>query len=259
MPEPRHYGWQRDLPDFRDQPFVPPPRGARLPPTVDLRPGLPPVFTQGQLGSCTANAICAAFWFDMHKQGEDPTLLSRLFVYYNERKDQGTIPYDSGASIRESVKAVATYGVCPEALWAYTVSKFTTTPPSVCYEAASKEKALRYTRVALTMGSTSWRMTRPFRIALAAGYPVTIGFSVYESFESATTARTGIVTLPEPGEQFMGGHAVVVCGYGQKPGYYLLRNSWGPEWGVGGYFYFPAAYLANPSLAADFWTLERVA
>ena len=54
-----HYGWMPDVPDQRDLVFAAA-RAARVPPAVDLRPGCPPVYDQGQLGSCTANAIAAA-------------------------------------------------------------------------------------------------------------------------------------------------------------------------------------------------------
>jgi hypothetical protein len=40
-----------------------------LPPSADLRGTCPPVYDQEQIGSCTANAIGAAFEFETTKQG----------------------------------------------------------------------------------------------------------------------------------------------------------------------------------------------
>ena len=63
------YGWLPDLPDHRDHLYaVPAEIAAVLPASVDLRTQCPPVYDQGQLGSCTANAIAAAIQFDQMKQ-----------------------------------------------------------------------------------------------------------------------------------------------------------------------------------------------
>ena len=88
-----HYGWVRDLPDHRDRYWQAPAlASAQLPSTVDLRPQCPPVYDQGQLGSCTANAIAGAIQFDEIRSGIAPTWTpSRLFIYYNERVVEGTV------------------------------------------------------------------------------------------------------------------------------------------------------------------------
>ena len=87
MPTPhkiQRYGWVPDLPDQRDHLYAALPRFlVALPPSFDLRPQFPPVFDQGQLGSCTANVIAAAFQFDQLKQGIADFTPSRLFIYYN--------------------------------------------------------------------------------------------------------------------------------------------------------------------------------
>ena len=83
MPAPtphriQRYGWIPDLPDARDHVYAAPRAfmGRRLPTQVDLRPHCPPVYDQGQLGSCTANAIGAAIQFDRMKQNLTPGLCS---------------------------------------------------------------------------------------------------------------------------------------------------------------------------------------
>jgi C1A family cysteine protease len=93
---------------------------------------------------------------------------------------------------------------------------------------------------------------------LALGYPFVFGFSVYESFESATVARTGKVPMPKPREALLGGHAVLTVGYDDVEERFLMRNSWGASWGMAGYFTMPFDYLVDPNLCDDFWTVKSV-
>jgi C1A family cysteine protease len=93
---------------------------------------------------------------------------------------------------------------------------------------------------------------------LAEGYPFAFGMTVYDSFEGDEVAKTGVVQMPSPDEQVVGGHAVLVVGYDDSQQIFIVRNSWGSEWGMGGYFTLPYAYIVNPDLASDFWTLRRV-
>jgi len=126
----QRYGWIRDLPDHRDFMYsVPVATLQALPSSVDLRSHCPPVYDQGQLGSCTANAIAGALQFDEikeHKNG--PSTPSRLFIYYNERVIEGTVTSDSGAQLRDGVKTVAKRGICPAKVWPYDISKFAVKP-----------------------------------------------------------------------------------------------------------------------------------
>ena len=249
----KRYGWVRDIPDQRDFRYQPPPRLARaLPPKVDLREGFPPCYNQGELGSCTANAISGALQFLESKEGAPaPVMPSRLFIYYNERALEGTVDSDSGAQIRDGIKSVARRGFCAEELWPYDIKHFADRPPESCYRAALKDRVSQYLRLDHVSAT-------PLLTCLASGYPFVFGFSVYESFESPRVAETGVVPLPRLGERVLGGHAVVACGYDQKASRFTVRNSWGARWGMGGYFTMPFAYLTNAFLSADFWTIRRV-
>lgn len=242
-------GWTRDLPDHRDYRLVVSPP-ASLPPSVDLRPQLPPVYDQGPLGACTGNAIAAAVQYERRRQQLPDWVPSRLFVYYGERVIEHTIHTDSGAQIRDGMKVIATKGVCPEPLCPYDVTKFTHTPSKAAFAEALKHPATTYYRVLQTRTGV--------RSALAAGYPVIFGFTVYESFESDLVAHTGVVPMPSTSESVLGGHAVVAVGYLDATEQFLCRNSWGPSWGDGGYFHLPYDYLLNPNLAADLWTVQLV-
>jgi C1A family cysteine protease len=246
------YGWIPDLPDHRDFAYAAPRAAlATLPPSVDLRPQCPPVYDQGQLGSCTANAIAAAIEFDQMKQKQrSPFVPSRLFVYYNERVIEGTVGQDAGAMIRDGVKSVNHLGAPPESLWPYVIGKFARKPPAPAYKEAMKHQVLTYQRVARDLAQ--------MRGCLASGYPFVFGFTVYDSFESATVAKSGVLNMPGVGEQAVGGHAVLAVGYDDGAQRITVRNSWGPTWGQKGYFTMPYAYLMSASLASDFWMLTTV-
>lgn len=246
------YGWVPDLPDGRDVLYAAPYATVRdLPPKVDLRPGCPPVYDQGQLGSCTANAIGAAHQFDQIKQGvAKPFAPSRLFVYYNERVMEGSVAADAGAMIRDGVKSVNQQGAPPEDLWPYDIDKFASKPPAKVYTEAAKHQVLRYQRLTQQLGQ--------LKGCLAEGYPFVFGFTVYESFESAEVAKTGKAPLPRAGEQVLGGHAVMAVGYEERTQRFTVRNSWGSSWGIKGYFTMPYPYLLQASLSQDFWTLRSV-
>ena len=248
----RKYGWIRDLPDQRDHRQQLRPEGLlapRLPAAVDLRPKCPPVYDQGQLGSCTANAIAAALEFDATRQGQVIATPSRLFIYYNERSIEGTTASDSGAQIRDGIKSVAQWGDCPETEWPYDVSQFAVQPPPQCYTDAAQHLALVYESINQDLDD--------LRGCLAAGFPFVFGFTVYASFESDYVARTGQVPMPHWFERVVGGHAVMAVGYDDATTTFIVRNSWGSSWGDAGYFYFPYAY-ATGSLASDFWTVRTV-
>lgn len=244
------YGWMPDRPDHRDKLYAAiaaPPK--KLPPAVDLRARCSPVENQGQLGSCTANALVGNLEFLELKAGQAPTDLSRLFVYYNERAMEGTVNDDAGAMIRDGVKTLVKQGVCTEAKWPYDIDRFTAKPSAACYQQARKHQVLSYHRI-LSL--------QEMKCCLAEGYPFVFGFTVYAAFESATVARTGRLDLPKPNEQYKGGHAVMAVGYDEAKQRFLIRNSWGADWGLQGYFTMPYAYLDGGRLADDFWTLRAM-
>jgi C1A family cysteine protease len=249
----QRYGWIPDLPDQRDRIYAAPfERTDTLPTSVDLRPNCPPVYDQGQVGSCTANATAAAFEFDMMKQKLSQIFVpSRLFIYYNERVIEGDVSADNGAQIRDGMKTLATQGVCPEGMWPYDPTQVTTQPPANCYQAALQNKATSYARVVRDLGQ--------MKGCLASGYPFVFGFTVYESFESSAVAQSGHASMPAPHEQMIGGHAVLAVGYDDSQQWFLVRNSWGTNWGMAGYFTLPYAYLLQRNLSSDFWTVRLVA
>jgi C1A family cysteine protease len=255
------YGWVRDLPDQRDHLYAaPPPTLTALPPKTDLRPQCPPVYDQGQIGSCTANAIAGAHEFVQIKSklaAPSPFTPSRLFIYYNERALESTVGSDSGAQIRDGIKSIAHQGVCREdPTWPYDGdpfppnNKLTQKPSAAAYTEGAKYTAVQYQRVPQVLAQ--------LKGCLASGYPFVFGFTVYDSFESQQVAQTGVVPMPQPAEQVLGGHAVQAVGYDDAQQRFIVRNSWGTGWGIQGYCTMPYLYLTDGSLASDFWTVRLV-
>jgi C1A family cysteine protease len=243
------YGWIPDLPDHRDYRFLrKTARVARLPPRVDLRGSCSPVEDQGELGSCTANALAGALEFLEIKDGVGFDDLSRLFVYYNERAIERSVEIDSGAMLRDGIKTLAGQGVCSESLWPYVISRFSRKPSAASYQAALGHRITLYQRL---------ETVEEMRACLAAGFPFVFGFTVYEAFESAGVAHTGVVPMPRRKDVALGGHAVLAVGYDDPAKRFIVRNSWGKGWGVDGYFFMPYAYLADRDLSDDFWTIRR--
>lgn len=242
------YGWKPSLPDHRDYKFSIR-ADLTLPPLVDLRDQDSPIEDQGQLGSCTSFAAGAAFRFDLRKQGLQDFVPSHLFEYYNSRaKKEKSV--DSGATIRGAIKAVNTYGICPESEWPYDISKFASKPPTQSYKDALQDRALKYQAVSQNI--------TVMKNCLAQGLPFVIGISVYQSFESQAVASTGKVPLPKNNEQLLGGHALLCLGYRDKDLQFIVRNSWGSGFGDGGYVYLPYAYLMDSGLSGDFWVIQTV-
>jgi C1A family cysteine protease len=248
----KRYGWIPDLPDRRDRIFSAPPATLRaLPARVDMRAENPPIYDQGQLGSCTAQAIAAALQFDQAKQQQaDVFTPSRLFIYYNERVIEGTAGEDAGAMLRDGIKSVAKLGGPHERLWPHVISRFRQKPSPAAYRDGTQHEAILYQRLHQSIDQ--------LKGCLADGYPFVFGFSVYETFESAAVAKTGQVPLPRRGEALLGGHAVVAVGYDDPLQRFIVRNSWGASWGMGGYFTMPYEYLLDGSLSADLWTITLV-
>lgn len=261
------YGWKPQHPDIRDKRFdhlkdAPP----TLPTFVDLRNRMPKVYDQGDLGSCTANMGAGLLEFALLKYGFPDFVPSRLFIYYQERVvDGGDTADDTGAQCRDALKVLNQFGACPETEWPYDISQFAVKPPDQCYVDAKKTVATAYLAVDQTVDAV--------RTALACGYPVGFGFTVYQSFEGPEVARTGIMPMPGLMESVLGGHAVIRVGYYDNAmlpitlpsgavlsphdsgGYYIVRNSWGPDWGDAGHFYMP---FAAEAISSDYWILQTV-
>jgi C1A family cysteine protease len=265
-------GWKRDLPDFRDYSSEAPEVKSLLAKSkalqtaikapvssVDLRQWCSPIEDQGDLGSCTANAGVGLLEYYQRRAFDKYLDGSRLFLYKATRNLMKCVG-DEGAYLRDTMKAMALFGIPPEEYWPYQTADFDIEPPAFCYAFAENYKAIRYYRLDLP-GVLSQQVLKNIKENLAAGLPCMFGFSVYSSFPGVGDG-TGEIPYPKPGDRFLGGHAVVVVGYddakkiGKVKGALLIRNSWGTEWGDHGYGWLPYAYVEK-GLAVDFWSLVQ--
>lgn len=238
--------WKVDKVDTRDYKYQ---LSSILNPNfVDLRSHCSPIENQGSLGSCTGQSIAGAIEL-LNKRGGKHNDVSRLFIYYYERLILGTVNYDSGAYIRDGIKATNKYGASLESLWPHDIRKFRQEPITEAKNDALNRKVTRYERVNDFNGCID---------ALSNGYPVIMGFRVYDSFMSKNVARTGIMPYPNTKrEKLLGGHAVLLVGYDKRKKVFIARNSWGTNWGDKGYFYMPFD-IVKPNMSSDYWIIKSV-
>jgi len=259
---PSRYVLARDIPDERDYVYSLERHQLRgpLPRRVDLRRHCPRVQDQGNPGTCTAHAVAAAYAFEQRVLRFRPITPSRLFIYYNERSLTKQRGLNCVVRLRDALRAVSKRGVCPEALWPYSEdSKVLRAKPSKeAFAAAANHKIIEYHRIPI--GHLSHKsFLRHLQQCLADGCPFLFGFTLYEGFESKEVKKSGI--MPEPDrkrEKLLGGHAVMGVGYDDRRRAVLVRNSWGPHWGIGGYFWMSYELIKDPEFAHDFWTVRGV-
>src|SRR3954469_9285728 len=164
---------------------------------------------------------------------------------------ENSVDSDAGAMIRDGIKSVNKDGACKETTWPYIIQQFATKPSGPAYKEAQNYQAIQYRRLDNT------DITQ-LKSCLYQGFPFVFGFSVYQSFMSQGVARTGLMPMPSKRERLLGGHAVLAVGYDDSKQVFIVRNSWGPNWGDKGYFYMPYKYITNDDLAADFWTITMM-
>ena len=202
------YGYIPDPVDSRDHQFSLHPKAmdpTPLPDTVNMMGGMPPVYDQGQMNSCVANAVCAACQYNETDDGFN-VVPSRLFMYYYARYLDNLLPEDEGSSIRTSMRVAAAYGTPPESAWQYTQSNQAVKPPEEVEALARKNVALEYVRVATAIIEEMRRCLFSFK-------PFVVGIMLHSSFESDDVANTGEVPMPGSNEPELGPHAMLVVGY----------------------------------------------
>lgn len=253
----RKFGWKPDRKDFRDYYYTTTKKVRNLPQFVDLRLFCPPIVDQGELGSCTANALTGAFDYLQlqglrktevypEEYGKKFSASSRLFIYYNEREMEGTVNSDDGAEIRDGIKVLNEFGCAPEKIWPYKISKFTSKPLPTIYSEAAKHKTVTYYRI---------NSLNEMKACIAEGFPFVFGFFVFESFDSI--GSDGIMLMPKKGEPVLGGHAVLAVGYDSKKKHFIVRNSYSSQWGDKGHFYIPFRFMQNTEYVDDLWTIRK--
>lgn len=257
-------GWQPDLPDPRDwtleseeviELLEPLPASDSPPDRVDWREYCGPVANQGELHTSPAHACVGLLqYFERRALGRNIEP-SALFVHAAAQRLLKQRAECSG-QLRATWKAIALLGVASEHDWPYQPERLHTEPDAFSFAAARRFESLNYVR--LDARSQAGDQTLAIvRSMLAAGFPSVLGFPVCTS-----VSREPEISFPTVFDQTRGGHSVVAVGYDNKrrlrshKGALLVRNSWGEEWGDGGYGWLPYQYVRE-QLAVDFWTLVR--
>jgi C1A family cysteine protease len=258
-----YFGWIPDYPDARDYTRDTDliaailKRDQKPSAKIDLRKYCSSIVNQGKLGSCTANAASGIVEYFQKKTFGTYSNVSRLFIYKATRNLM-RMNGDTGTYIRTTMGALALFGVPPEKYWEYKTEDFDKEPPSFCYSFAQNYQALKYFRLD-EHGKTEKENLETIRETLATGIPIMFGFTVYSSIKEAERGR---ILFPEHNDRVLGGHAVMAVGYdddmeiGKCTGAFIIRNSWGEEWGDMGYGYLPYEYVLK-GLALDWWALVK--
>ena len=278
MPVPivkRRMGWIPDVPSARDyspshtvvQALLAKTRltaPAATPTHVDLRPHLPPIWDQQELGACTAHAAAALVGYFEKKALGRTIDVSRLFIYKATRDLTGTTG-DSGAYLRTTMEALAIFGAPPETYWPYDGNpaaankRLDAEPSPFCYSFARNFASTMYFRLD-PANAAPGQVLANVKTHLAAGFPSMFGFPAYDEYMNA--GPDGKVAFPSPTSQLNGGHANVAVGYddqlaiGADTGALLVRNSWGTGWGMQGYAWLSYKYVTE-GLAVDWWSVIK--
>lgn len=264
--QPGGFGWVRDRTDPRDQLYSAALQTLKtLPPAVDLRPLMPPVYDQGQLNSCSANAIGACMQYVRARQHALPDFVpSRLFIYYNTRTLDQNLPLDTGGSLRSGLASVAQLGVCPEPDWPYDSPPANVLtrlfPPGA--RAVQRPDPAAYGMALQHIAISYWSIVQDLdqlKACLADGFPFVFGFYVYANFYASPQRRRQdarkIVERPMPTDNYVDGHAVTAVGYDDSRQAFIVRNSWGNVQDAG-HFLMSYAYVTDSGRAFDFWTIR---
>lgn len=222
----------------------------KLPSKVDLSPVCGPVLNQENLSDCASFSLTQTAEFLLRKEQETAYDLSELFTYYVTRvKILGEAPTeDNGSSLLDVVAALKTYGVSQNALWPYDTNNFSSEPSPAAFNDAATHKLTKFAPLAQNLPS--------IRAMLAGGYVVNVGIAVYSNFMNPDP-NTGYISLPGPEDNLIGYHAVIISAYDDKAKKFTLKNQWGPDWAVHGYFQLDYAYILSSQLCISLLVLTE--
>jgi len=129
-----------------------------------------------------------------------------------------------GASVSVGCQALEDYGLCSEDRWPYEPRDSLLRPPDDCYDEADYHKI--HTPAQIDNNNIDH-----LKDSLAQGKPFVVGIVTYSELKDDEARETGDVPLPGDYSEKLGHHAVLVVGYDDDDERWIVRNSWGPDWG----------------------------
>ena len=194
------------------------PTTVNYPAELDYRPMLQPIRNQGSQGTCSAQvAACIKEYQEKKLQnlsGLDDKM-SPQFIY-NIRPE----PDYEGMTPRETMQLLQKIGICREAIYPYGLKDNYTSIPQDAFADAENFKIDNYAQINTVEG---------LKKALYTDGVCYVCFPVFNETPRMWKARQG--------ETNMGGHAMAIVGYNSKG--FIIRNSWGDNWGDNGYTIYP--------------------
>lgn len=260
MTNPRRCGWvQPEERHFKALRWAGPPAvlGEEPAPASSDNSALLPAepYDQGDLGSCTANAVAQMALAAYAKAGRAPIAPSRMALYQWALIQAGRLGQDVGSQICTVTDCMADLGIPRERDWEYDRQLFAAQPgPAVARGAYDFRSTSSYHQL------TGYGDAFIEQVERALGQGFVIPFGVQVTHEFVATVPLDTVHAPKVGDVLAGGHAMVLVGHDRANARALARNSWGLGWGdpslPPGYYWIGYDYLRQ---ASDLWIMQTEA
>ena len=221
-----------------------------LPASVDLSVDAPLPRSQGRQGSCVGWAVAFAVktYHERIERGwpltDERHVMSPAYVYNQVRVPGG------GAYFVDAFNVLIEQGVSSWALMPYDPSDNRSQPSAAARAEAADYKIADWGAVQRTTHAV---FVQEVKRHLAAGDPVLIGVPVYPDFHSLSESNP---VYDDASGAVSGAHAIVIVGYDDARSAFKIINSWGTDWGIGGYGWID--YDASDSLIWEAYVLEDV-
>ena len=200
--------------------------------TVSLIAKCPPIRNQHERGTCVAFASVGFLEFHLNADGTGAAKrFSEQFVYWG-CKNEDDMPHIEGTFVSTARQVLKTRGSCLGKTWKYNPLPIPHNESQGPPPDGAKEEAKQFVFSAKAVAA---RNPDRIREQLDAGKPVVLSVKTFPSWDYPTTNDTGEITMPIPGENSDGGHAICVVGYELNSrfpggGAFIIRNSWGTPW-----------------------------
>jgi len=157
---------------------------------------------------------------------------------------------DSGAYLIDGINSLKKYGICEEKYWKYNIDNIFMVPSKEAYENAKNNYLIDSLNIKKNLNEIKKWLSR--------NEPIAIAIAIYSNFMEEGR-NNGFITMPKENDIYLGGHAVILCGYIDKEKRFILRNSWGDYWGDKGYFYLPYEYIIGDKNFSgnDLWIITK--